>query len=149
MVIDSLWVYPLKGGAGMRVDEWELDSFGPVHDRRWMVVDGNGGFLSQRGDPMLGQVVPALEADQLVLRSASAGELRLPLGPAAGGEAARVRVWADEVAATDCGGDAAAFMTRHLGREARVVYMPETAVRPLPEAYAPHGGRVSFADAFP
>lgn len=144
--ITDLWVYPLKGAAGIHLDEWRLDSFGLAHDRRWMVIDGDGVFLSQRGDPTLGQVDTSLSADSLVLRSKMAGELRLPF--AADGDRVRVRVWDDEVDAVDCGGEAATFVSKHLGRDARVVFMPDDALRPVPGSSSA-AGRVSFADAFP
>jgi uncharacterized protein YcbX len=148
MLLSNLWVYPLKGAAGIPVDEWALDSFGLMHDRRWMVVDGEGGFITQRSDAVLGQVRPSLEADSLVLQSAIAGECRVSLAPG-GGAPVRVRVWSDEVDAVDCGDAAAAFMTRHLGREARIVHMPDDTLRPVRSLDAHAGGRVSFADAFP
>ena len=148
MLITHLWAYPLKGAAGIAASEWELDSFGLAHDRRWMVVDGEGRFISQRTDPLLGQVRPSLDRMHLSLHSASAGDLTLPVAPD-GGVRTKVRVWADDVDATDCGDRAASFMTRHLGREARIVHMPDSTVRPVPAGYAPAGGRVSFADAFP
>lgn len=147
-MITHLWVYPLKGAAGIPVAQWELDSFGLVHDRRWMVVDGEGEFISQRSDALLGQVRPAIDGVHLSLRSASAGELELPLAGDHGSEI-RVRVWADDVDAVDCGDAAAGFMTRQLGRPARIVFMPGTTVRPVTGSDVPVGVRVSFADAFP
>ena len=146
--IAELWVFPLKGGAGIQVREWPLDAFGPVHDRRWMVVDEQGTFVSQRSDPSLGQVRTSFDDGVLVLESATAGVLRLGL-PGDNAGVVPVRVWLDEVEAIDCGSDAAAYITRHLGRSARIVFMPDSTLRPLPQEYAPAGGRVSFADAFP
>ena len=168
LTIAELWVFPLKGAAGISAREWPLDGFGPVHDRRWMVVDERGTFVSQRSDPSLGQVRTSFDDGVLVLESATAGVLRLPPGGAptaerrgsddsvghrdvadANGSSVPVRVWLDEVDAIDCGSDAAAFITRHLGRSARIVFMPDSTLRPVPQEYAPAGGRVSFADAFP
>ena len=147
LTIAGLWVYPLKGAAGIAVRDWPLDTFGVAHDRRWMVVDDSGKFVSQRSDAALGQVRTSLAEDALLLDSAAAGSLRLPLVQS--GSNVRARVWADEVDAIDCGAEAAAFITRHLGRPARIVFMPDSTVRPAPQQYAPSGGRVSFADAFP
>ena len=35
-------LYPVKGAAGLSLQRCTLDSFGIVHDRRWMVVDSDG-----------------------------------------------------------------------------------------------------------
>lgn len=158
LAIAELWVYPLKGAAGIRVQEWPLDGFGPVHDRRWMVVDERGTFVSQRSDASLGQIRTSLEDDALVLESATAGVVRIPFADSVAGEpggkrstrdVVQVRVWADVVDADDCGDEVASFITHHLGRTARIVFMPASTLRPAPEQYAPAGGRVSFADGFP
>src|SRR5690606_29098999 len=77
--IAELRGFTLKGGAGIQVREWPLDAFGPVHDRRWMVVDEQGTFVSQRSDPSLGQVRTSFDDGVLVLESATAGVLRLGL----------------------------------------------------------------------
>jgi uncharacterized protein YcbX len=146
MRLASLTVYPLKGAAGIAVEEWPLDAFGLVHDRRWMVVDDEGGFVSMRGDPLLGQVRTSLTDDALELR-ADTHACSLPFEPV--GDPVRVRIWGDAVDAVDCGADAASFMSAHLGRAVRVVHMPDTTLRRLDPAYAPHGGRVSFADGYP
>jgi uncharacterized protein YcbX len=145
--LSSLWLYPLKGAAGIALSEWPLDSFGLMHDRRWMVVDATGGFITQRSDPVLGQVRPSIEGDVLVLRSAG-GECRLPIGNGTG-EKRRARVWQDEVDAIDCGAAAAAFITAHLGRPAGIVHMPDSTLRRANPAYARPGDRVSFVDALP
>ena len=48
MRIESLHVHPLKSAAGIRLDAAELDDFGVRWDRRWMIVDDNGVFVTQR-----------------------------------------------------------------------------------------------------
>lgn len=148
MRITQLNVYPLKGAAGISVGVWQLDGFGLRYDRRWMVVDGVGTFISQRSDAGLGQVRPSFAAGSLALHSGTSGECRLPLS-GGGGAHARVRVWNDDVDAVDCGEEAAAFISVHLGREARLVHMPDSTLRAVDPSYAPPGVRVSFADAFP
>ncbi|MBR9990749.1 MAG: MOSC N-terminal beta barrel domain-containing protein, partial [Gemmatimonadetes bacterium] len=79
MRITQLNVYPLKGAAGISVGVWQLDGFGLRYDRRWMVVDGVGTFISQRSDAGLGQVRPSFAAGSLALHSGTSGECRLPL----------------------------------------------------------------------
>lgn len=146
--ISELWVYPLKGAAGISLQHAELDVFGVRHDRRWMIVDAAGEFVTQRNQPRLALLGTSLASDALELRSSAAGVMRLPL-VAPGPSRRTVRIWSDDVEARDCGEDAAAFVSAHLGTEARLLYMPASTRRQIDPAYARPGGRVSFADAFP
>ena len=148
MHVSELWLYPLKGAAGIPVQEWPLDSFGLKHDRRWMVIDAEGSFVTQRAEPALGRLAQSIEGGSLIVRAPGAGELRLALAPEAGAPV-RVRVWRDDVAAVDGGAEAAAFITSYLGRDSRIVHMPDDSVRPVNPEHARSGDRLSFADGFP
>jgi uncharacterized protein len=153
--VSALFVYPVKGAAGISLMQAELDEFGIHHDRRWMVVDAAGRFITPRHHPRLALVRTALTGTALVLAAPGAGELRLPLqraldGPGpSGARTVRARVWLDDVDAIDAGNDAASFLTAWLGFAVRLVYMPTTTVRPTDPAYSRPGDRVSFADGFP
>ena len=46
--VTGLNIFPIKSCKAMQVKEIELDSYGVVGDRRLMLVDGNGRFISQR-----------------------------------------------------------------------------------------------------
>ncbi len=46
--LSDLHVYPIKSCGGIAVDERGLR-----HDRRWMLVDETGGFISQRELPRM------------------------------------------------------------------------------------------------
>jgi len=46
--VKSLHVYPLKGAAGFSPQSWSVDERGLRHDRRFMLVDETGNFISQR-----------------------------------------------------------------------------------------------------
>lgn len=151
LTLSQLWIYPLKGGAGIAVDAWPLDGFGLKYDRRWMVVDESGSFITQRTDASLGRLHQSVTGRELIVRSERAGEIRLPLEAVdtAAAERSRARVWLDDVDVIDCGSDAAAFISTHLERTARIVHMPDDSVRQVDPAYARAGDRVSFADGYP
>jgi uncharacterized protein len=147
MRITGLYVYPVKGAGGISLDSAQLDAFGIEHDRRWMVVDEAGEFVTQRNCPELALLATTLEPDALVLCSTRAGELRLPLESR--GAQRRVRIWNDVVAADDIGETAASFISEHVGRAARLLFMPDTTLRQADLDFAHEGDRVSFADGFP
>lgn len=113
-----------------------------------MAAEPSGRFITAREHPVLLQLATRLTDRELILASRQAGELRLPLRDHAG-EGTRASIWGDEVGVCDEGAAAAAFMTRHLGVEARLLFMPITARRPVDPQYAGPDDRVSFADGFP
>ncbi|MEP1471187.1 MAG: MOSC domain-containing protein [Halieaceae bacterium] len=145
--VSELTVYPVKSGAGIGLQEATLDPFGLRGDRRWLVVSPQGHFLTQRDEPRMALLTAtpvsaglslALDEDTL---SVSA--------PDEGASERRVQVWSDQVWARDAGDAVAAWLTSALGRECRLVYMPDDAVRRVDGLYASEGETVSFADGFP
>lgn len=142
----SLHIYPVKACGGLSPAEWPVDAFGLRNDRRWMVVDLAGRFVTQREAPRLALVRPALETGGLVLRAPGMPELRLPLVPA-GRERVAVQVWRDATEAVPVSPEAAQWLSRYLGAPVRVVWMPDDVMRPTDPTYA-EGYRVSFADGF-
>lgn len=145
--LTGLHVYPIKAAGGLVVAEWEVDSFGLRHDRRWMVVDTGGIMLSQRTHPRLALVRPSIAGDLLRVDAPGMPALELPLHPAAS-VATRVAVWDDACTAHWTGQRAAAWFSDLLEVDCSLVYMPERTVRPADQAYAPGSYRVSFADGF-
>jgi uncharacterized protein len=147
MRLSEIRVFPVKGAAAIDVTEWPLDEFGLRHDRRWMVVTDEGSFVTQRDRPRLGGIRQAIEGEFLLLESDGGGSVRVPLNTI--GPERPVRIWGDQVMATDAGEDAAAFLSGHLETAAHLVYMPEHTHRQVDRRYAEEGVRVGFADGFP
>lgn len=148
MRLEALYLHPVKSARGVRVTTAEVEPRGLRYDRRWMIVNTDGRFLSQRQDPRLGRIVPRLEVDRLRLRRDGAADLELPLGDP-GGARRTVTVWNDSVEAADLGDEAAAWLDDLLGAGHRLVRMPEDAHRPVDPAYGRPGDEVSFADGYP
>ncbi|MEM8562465.1 MAG: MOSC N-terminal beta barrel domain-containing protein, partial [Pseudomonadota bacterium] len=48
MELRGIFIYPVKSCAGTSLEQVTLDRFGPAGDRRWLVVDERGRFISQR-----------------------------------------------------------------------------------------------------
>src|SRR5687768_1695794 len=68
--VADLFFYPIKSCGGIAVESAEVDAFGFRNDRRWMVVDENGRFLTQRTVPLLATIRAGISDGQLFLRSA-------------------------------------------------------------------------------
>jgi uncharacterized protein len=149
MRIRELYIYPLKSAAGMRVAEATIDALGFAGDRRWMTVDVDGRFLSQRRIPRMALIqATTFPGDSLFLSAPAAASLRVPR-PDGAGRSRRVTVWRDDVDALDAGDDAAEWITSVLQKEARLVYCPLQSARLVDREYASGDERVGFADGFP
>jgi len=140
-------IHPVKSLAGLSVEAAEVDDRGLRHDRRFMVVDPRGRFITQRELPAMATVRAFVEDECLVLEAPSGATFALPVE--GGGEPLEVTIWRDRVAALDQGADAARWLNETLGADLRLVRMPPETHRPVDPAYARAGDRVSFADGFP
>jgi uncharacterized protein len=125
-----------------------VDGFGLRYDRRWMVVDDTGQFLSQRSHPRLALVVPRIRGDKLVVNAPGMRTLELPLHPTPA-VVTSVLVWDDICSATWLGENAADWFSDVLDCPCSLVHMAEDAVRPADPTFARAGSRISFADGFP
>jgi uncharacterized protein YcbX len=148
LTLTGLTLYPIKSAAGIPVHTWDVDDFGLRYDRRWMVVDPAGIFLTQRSHPRLALVRPSINEPVLRVEAPEMPALELPLEPTSQVRT-EVLVWRDRCAALWVGPGPADWFCHLLGCECGLVYMPDTSVRPADPTFAPSGTRVSFADAFP
>lgn len=146
--LTGLTIYPIKSARGIALEESEVDQFGLRYDRRWMVVDETGSFLSQRSHPRLALVVTSISNGTLQVDAPGMPTLETPLGPKAS-VATSVTVWDDTCSATWVGEQAAEWFSDFLGSPCSLVHMADDVVRPANPAYAPPGVRVGFADSFP
>ena len=148
MHLSSLHVHPVKSCAALSFDEARVEDRGLADDRRWMIVDEAGKFLTGRQLPALVLLHATPLPNALRLAAPGAGEFAVPV-PDAIAPRRRVTVWKDDVDAADAGDAAAEWLSRFLGRAARLVHMDAASARPVSPTHAQPGDEVSFADAYP
>jgi len=148
MHLSSLHVYPLKSARGISVDSVELDDFGPVLDRRWMLVGPDRVVVTQREAHRLALVQVDIADGELQLAAPGAGRLEVGQGGATS-PLVEVEIWDDRCRARDLGDDAARWFTGFLGQPVRLVFMPAETFRPVDSNHVDQPRRVSFADGFP
>ena len=141
-------VYPVKSLGGFSAGAANVEPRGLQHDRRWMVVDRQGRFLTQRELPRMALVVTAIEADCLALRAPGLASLGVPLHPP-GDATEAVRVWRSVCQAVPVGGEADGWLGEFLGVPCRLVFMPDETRRAVNPDYRAGEGIVSFADGYP
>ncbi len=148
MRISEINIYPVKSLRGIGLKEAVVEERGFRNDRRWMLVDGNNRFLTQREHPKMALVTVAVGRDGLLFQRGSS-EISAPLMP--GDRKAFVQVWASHVEALEYGDDVNRWFSDAIGVKCRLVRMPEVARRNVNPEYAVRPGEdvVSFADGYP
>lgn len=147
--VASLHLHPIKSCRGQAVAAATLDAFGLVGDRRFLVVDERGQFLTQRALPRLALVEPAIDGATLTLAAPGANPLCVASSPAMGAPRREVTIWRDTVHAADLGDAAADWLTTFLGRPVRLVAMASDFSRPILKPTARPGDQAAFSDAYP
>lgn len=146
-VVSALYVYPVKSCRGIQVQEWPVAPRGFSADRRWMIVDASGTFVTQRELPQLALVGTAFAGEKLRLTAPGLPELELPLTHE-NGESRELKVWQD-LAVGVAHARGSAWFSDYLRAPHELVYMPEHHHRQVNPARAKPSDIVSFADAYP
>jgi len=157
MQVSSLHIHPVKSCRGLAVLEMDIDQIGPVDDRRFLIVDANGRFLTQRERPQMAQirVRPSAGTWTFSVDHHHMQPVEVPKRPPDGVSPREVTIWRDTVLAEDCGDEVAALLSGFLGDPVRLVRAARDYKRTIPEKRTPAalkargGSLVAFGDAFP
>ncbi|MCX6016659.1 MAG: MOSC domain-containing protein [Chloroflexales bacterium] len=147
MQIHALYIYPIKGCRGVSVNQAKVEDIGLADDRRYLVVDADGKFLSQRELPAMARIVVTATATGWQL--ASDNHAPLQITPFYTGITRLVTIWRNTSTVVDQGNDVAEWLSHVLGQPCRLVRMALGYRRHVDPKYATHpADAVSFADGY-
>ena len=150
LFIQNLYLYPIKSLGGIAVEEAVVEERGFKYDRRWMLVDKKGDFVTQRQHPQLALLQVALSETQLEVFSKVDPSQRITfdLGLVSNQEL-QVSIWGDQVLARVVSAEVSQWFSDFLQMDLDLVVMPESSHRKMDPRYAVQGKSVSFADGMP
>lgn len=150
MQLSEIWIYPVKSLGGFSVQQTEVTTRGLKYDRRWMLIDADNVFVTQRQVGGLALFKTAIAENLLhVTHSPSGKTLSVNMGEYLP-EAITVEVWDDEMDAHEVSVEASAWFSELLGKPVRLVYMPDESLRPVDPQYAQTPEDItSFSDGYP
>ena len=148
MVLSQIFIYPIKSARGIAINETVVDTSGPLQDRRWMLVDNDGLFLSQRRLPKMALLSPRFEGRDLVVEAPDMPPLVIRSWSGEG-DRIPVRLWRDQLQLPHPNRNYSEWFSSYLNQPCRLVYLPPTVVRPVEPPYNHPNWRVSLADGYP
>ena len=148
IAVSGIFIYPVKALGGISLTESLVTPRGLKNDRRFLVVDANDEFVTQREHPKMATVWVEIESDTITFSAPDIDSVSFPAEPHEAPTRV-VRVWASHVAAQAVSVAADQWLSDYLGFDARLVYMPDSSERTVNPDYGKRGDIVSFADGYP
>jgi uncharacterized protein len=144
----EIWIYPIKALGGIRLPSSTVMEKGLRYDRRWMLVDEQGLFMTQRVDPRLALFKVGISGAHITA-SFKEHTTGLPLRTLGTGRNVRSTVWDDPVEVLEVSPETSRWFSERLGMKCTLVSFPEENPRPVDPDYEISSENVSLADAFP
>jgi len=149
--LTAIHIFPIKSCAPLLQNAAAVEACGLVGDRRWMVIDESGKFVTGRQQARLTLI--RAQPNGASMRVDAPGMPTLHLQAPVEGARIDTAVWEARVAPLLADASAHHWISLYLGAPHRLVYMDRACTRPLKAMYDGKYGedsdRVSFADAFP
>ena len=155
--LSEIWIYPVKSLSGFQVSEAIVEERGLMYDRRWLIIDKNNRFLTQREVLEMALIQVNLEVANGELRSMKFShktknndEYILQNPTKVSSNKIEVQIWDDVAEACEIEDEVNNWLTKILNKNCRLVYMPDTTERKVDGKYAINGNEItSFSDAYP
>jgi len=143
----EIWVYPVKSLGGIRLPSSKVLPKGLEHDRRWMLIDENNQFITQRVHHELALFKTNIINHHLTIYFQNTS-ISIPIGRAEG-QPFTAQVWGDDVVVKEVAREYSEWFSAHLKKMVRLVVFPEENTRAVDEKYQIQNEQVSLADGYP
>lgn len=148
MKLSEINIYPVKSLGGISLTETKVENRGLQFDRRWMLVDENNQFLTQRESPKMATLKVEIKAENLLI--SSGGEnISISIEPKRT-ETEKVKIWSSVCRAEIYEKEINQWFSSVLETNCKLALMTEKSQRKVNYHYAVRAtDTVSFADAYP
>lgn len=146
LIVTEIWIYPVKSLGGIRLSSAKVLPKGLEHDRRWMLIDEENKFMTQRVYPQMALFKLSYDQGNFMIRY---GEESKNLSIVSEGNSINAIVWDDTVEVYEVSKQHSNWFSKILGMNCRLVSFPENNTRPVDPRYSINNDNVSLADGYP
>ena len=148
--VSEIYIYPIKSVGGIRVNEANTAERGFENDRRWMLIDENNQFITQRKHHKMALLKATIEQGHIIVSAAQLGLSSLSIAMEAPDTTPiDVTIWNDTTQAVSISEEADKWFSDALEMRCRLVKMAPVAQRQIKKKWAYKDESVSFADEYP
>lgn len=151
LTLSEINIFPVKSLGGISLHSSVVEERGLKYDRRWLLVDGNGMFMTQRDFPQMALIELSLSENNLTAKhksDSSQSSISIPLKYFSD-ERIDVIIWDDKCKAVPVNKEYDDWFSETLKMKCRLVKMPDDERRVVEKKFISEDKIVSFADAYP
>jgi len=150
MTLTQINIYPIKSLAGIGLTIANAYEKGLEYDRRWMLIDEDNKFMTQRLLPELVLFKTQIIENNIVVFHKYSPEniLKIPLN-ILNGNSFEVKIWGDIVTVIHYNLEADNWFKKILNIKCKLVFLPEKNTRFVDVNFAQNNEMVSLADGYP
>jgi uncharacterized protein YcbX/ferredoxin len=142
--VQSLHIYPIKSTAGISLSKSWVDDLGLSFDRRFVLTELNGQFITARTQPALCLIQSHLTPEGLILTAPNMPTLEVKFKDFSE-QYHKVTVWKDQINSLYCHQTYDKWFSQYLNLPCQLHFYSEKSSRKVQKS----NSQVSFADGYP
>jgi uncharacterized protein YcbX len=146
-IVQEIYIYPIKSLAGISCKSALAEEMGFENDRRWMLIDTENQFITQREHPILSQFYPQISEEKISItfkgqkhEFSTTEHLDNPL---------EVNLWDDKSEVVEVNTATSKWFSEQLGFECKLVKIIKIGDRKHESSRLKETFNVSLADGYP
>jgi len=148
--VSELYIYPIKSLGGIKLEKALVTDRGFEYDRRWMLIDTNNRFISQREIAEIALLQVEILQNGLKIYHKINQEIfiEIPFEPTTE-ETITADIWDTPCEVQIVSDEANTWFSKILNTPCRLVYMPDSTRVKIDERYDVNNGITSLSDGYP
>jgi uncharacterized protein YcbX len=151
--LTEIWIYPIKSLGGIRVKSAKVFEKGLQYDRRWMLIDSDNNFMTQRFYPKMALFKTHIKNRWLLPLKFKITYFKESISISSNhsfiAKPIKAIIWDDQVEVYEVDPHYSNWFSNRLGMQCKLVSFPENNSRLVDERYQINREHVSLADAYP
>lgn len=150
LTLSEIYIYPIKSLGGISLKQSKVTTKGLEYDRRWMLIDDEGIFVTQRKHAILALLNVIVNENQLTVqhKQDTSNQISFPVSEN-NGITIPVSIWDDQSTGIEVSSTVSQWFSAFMGKSVRLVIMPENEKRMVDPRYAKNEELVGFSDGYP
>lgn len=150
ITVSQLYIYPVKSLGGVPVNSVKITDRGFEYDRRWMLIDSNNNFLTQRENAVMALLQVEIKNEGLkVFHKQNENEFIIIPFQQQKNERVQTNIWGVPCTPLLVDNEVDKWFSKALGMTCRLVYMDDATQVMIDERYNINNSLTSFSDGYP